>query len=185
MRILLVLSAVLAFTSITFAAGSNPARYFADTGAVDTSTGTDTGAADGGDGTDGTDGSADGTDGSADGTDGSADGTDGSADGTDGSADGTDGSADGTDGSADGTDGSADGADGSADGADGSADGGGEGSTYTGDTAPLDPIVDEAGLTEWKGGGEDGGCSTVPGSSAGVGLALLGLLVGGRRRRSA
>jgi len=136
MRILLVLSAVLAFTSITFAAGSNPARYFADTGAVDTSTGTDTGAADGGDGTDGTDGSADGTDGSADG-------------------------------------------------ADGSADGGGEGSTYTGDTAPLDPIVDEAGLTEWKGGGEDGGCSTVPGSSAGVGLALLGLLVGGRRRRSA
>jgi MYXO-CTERM domain-containing protein len=171
MRILLVLSAVLAFTSITFAAGSNPARYFADTGAVDTSTGTDTGAADGGDGTDGTDGSADGTDGSADGTDGSADGTDGSADGTDGSADGTDGSADGTDGSADG--------------ADGSADGGGEGSTYTGDTAPLDPIVDEAGLTEWKGGGEDGGCSTVPGSSAGVGLALLGLLVGGRRRRSA
>jgi MYXO-CTERM domain-containing protein len=157
MRILLVLSAVLAFTSITFAAGSNPARYFADTGAVDTSTGTDTGAADGGDGTDGTDGSADGTDGSADGTDGSADGTDGSADGTDGSADG----------------------------ADGSGEGGGEGSTYTGDTAPLDPIVDEAGLTEWKGGGEDGGCSTVPGSSAGVGLALLGLLVGGRRRRSA
>jgi len=150
MRILLVLSAVLAFTSITFAAGSNPARYFADTGAVDTSTGTDTGAADGGDGTDGTDGSADGTDGSADGTDGSADGTDGSADG-----------------------------------ADGSGEGGGEGSTYTGDTAPLDPLVDEAGLTEWKGGGEDGGCSTVPGSSAGVGLALLGLLVGGRRRRSA
>lgn len=157
MRILLVLSAVLAFTSITFAAGSNPARYFADTGAVDTSTGTDTGAADGGDGTDGTDGSADGTDGSADGTDGSADGTDGSADGADGSGEG----------------------------ADGSGEGGGEGSTYTGDTAPLDPIVDEAGLTEWKGGGEDGGCSTVPGSSAGVGLALLGLLVGGRRRRSA
>jgi MYXO-CTERM domain-containing protein len=77
------------------------------------------------------------------------------------------------------------GTDGSADGADGSGEGGGEGSTYTGDTAPLDPIVDEAGLTEWKGGGEDGGCSTVPGSSAGVGLALLGLLVGGRRRRSA
>ena len=171
MRVLLVLSAVLAFTSITFAGGGSPARYFADTGAADTSTGTDTGAADG------TDGTADGTDGTADGTDGTADGTDGSADGTDGSADGTDGSADGSDGSADGTDGSADGSGGDA--------GGGEGSTYTGDTAPLDPLVDEAGLTEWKGGGEDGGCSTVPGSSAGVGMALLGLLIGGRRRRSA
>ncbi len=44
MRILLVLSAVLAFTSITFAGGGSPARYFADTGATDTSTGTDTGA---------------------------------------------------------------------------------------------------------------------------------------------
>ena len=148
MRPLLAICAVLAFTSITFAAGRNPvARLLdtgaADTGAADTGTPADTATTDtGGD------------------TGGSADGSDGSDGGSSGG-----GSGGGSNGG-------------------GSGGGGGTGNTIEADTGPLDPVVDDAGLKEWKGGGAEG-CSSVPSSMAGLGLALVGLASVARRRRSA